>query len=227
MTVKRSKQGGFNLSELSERIPPWLLILAILAIVTLIVTVKTLSREPLQPKQEQTQEADGVITVSTQNPEESPPEGPYIVASDEPRSIRLPAANVDGYIQKVGIDQHGKIAVPSNVTMAGWYIHSKKPGEQGLSVIDGHVDGQTAEGIFYRLADVSAGDELSIEYGDGSAVWFRVVDKIQVPESEAADVVFSKRQGIEHQLNLVTCGGAFDYEESTYPDRVIIVTERI
>src|SRR4051812_44501719 len=62
-------------------------------------------------------------------------------AADEPSYISLPTIQAAGYVQKMGIDQHGQVAAPNNVNLAGWYIHSLKPGEAGLSIIDGHVDG--------------------------------------------------------------------------------------
>lgn len=170
---------------------------------------------------------ESVVTISTKEPSEEIPAPEYTVAADMPRSISLPTISVNGFIQQVGIDQDNKIAVPNNIHMVGWYIHSVKPGEKGLSIIDGHVDGMYSGGIFYDLNKVSVGDEYSIVYGDGSEIHYRVVDKIQVSEAESNNVLFSKRPDIESQLNLITCIGTYSEDLESYDQRLIVVSEKI
>ena len=58
--------------------------------------------------------------------------------------------------------------MPNNIHTAGWFVDSVRTGENGLSIIDGRVDGRAAnEGVFANLEKLREGDELMIEMGDG------------------------------------------------------------
>ena len=164
---------------------------------------------------------NNVVTDSVEEPSETKPKE-YNVAPDLPKSIKIPKIKKEGYIQLVGIDKEGRIAVPTNVYLAGWYINSVKPGEKGLSIIDGHRDGSTIGGIFRDLEKLKKGDTLTIEYGDSSIKEFEVVDLKILSVNDAYDFMYSKIEGIDIQLNLVTCGGTFNRDARTYDKRVIV-----
>ncbi|CAG1020871.1 sortase A [Patescibacteria group bacterium] len=145
----------------------------------------------------------------------------------DPRLLTLPTINTDAYIQKVGVDQNNQIAVPDNIHFAGWYINSVKPGEKGLSIIDGHVDGLFNPGVFRNLKELKQEDIFTIEYGNGSIYTFKVVDKKEISTEDAAKVLFSKNPGIVSQLNLITCVGVFDPSVQSYDKRLIVIAEKI
>ncbi len=170
------------------------------------------------------------ITFSTDQPSEEEPDDNYQWqgSSDDPKYIRLPSIDSGGYIQNVGIDQNQQIAVPDNVHKAGWFINSVRPGEMGLSIIDGHVDGATSRnGIFMHLEYINSGDEFEIEMGDGRILTYRVMEVVSMHESEAASVLFSQHPQVSHQVNLITCGGLFDQESRSYDERVIVSAELV
>ncbi|MEI6237888.1 MAG: class F sortase [Candidatus Saccharibacteria bacterium] len=165
---------------------------------------------------------------------DEPTEGPVVVASnysvpaDQPFKIKIPQINAEGYIQKVGDDKFGKIAVPTNINMAGWYINSIKPGKtDGLSIIDGHVHGNYNPGIFINLNKLSVGSEFVITYGDGQAYNFKIKSVQNVKYEDSANVLFTKDPNIASQLNLVTCGGKYNESTKTYDKRVIVISEKI
>lgn len=166
-------------------------------------------------------QAKDIVTESVKIPDESKPKEFY-VPPDLPKYITIPSINVRGYIQSVGIDQDGLIAVPTNVHIAGWYINSAKPGKEGLSIIDGHRDGSTIGGIFRNLETLSKGDALSVEYGDGTVYDFEVVDLEKLSIEKSFDFMYSRVDGVDIQLNLVTCGGKWSKEIGTYEDRIIV-----
>ncbi|MDD3475153.1 MAG: class F sortase [Candidatus Dojkabacteria bacterium] len=169
-------------------------------------------------------DSSGIVTISVDEPEETEPKE-YFVAPDMPKRILIPNINVDGYIQLVGIDKDYRIAVPSNVHLAGWYINSAKPGEIGLSIMDGHRDGSTVGGVFRNIEKLKRGDEIQIEYGDGSIRGFNVVEVKQVSIEDAYNLMYEKRDAIERQLNLVSCGGKYSKTQKTYEDRIIVIAE--
>lgn len=197
------------------------LVCIVLALVGLFLLLKEDKRNLATEKRIDT---DGVITFSVEEPEESEPEE-YDVAPDMPKRILIPKITVDGYIQLVGIDQEYNIAVPSNVHLAGWYVNSVKPGEVGLSIMDGHRDGSSVGGIFRNIEKLEKGDEIQIEYGDGSIKDFKVVEVIQVSIEDAFDIMYEKKDSVVRQLNLVSCGGRYLREQKTYEDRIIVIAE--
>lgn len=169
------------------------------------------------------------ITFSTDNPSEEKPKDDYRWSGkpDEPKHIRLNTIQAEGYIQNVGVDQNKQVAVPNNIHVAGWFKDSVRPGEKGLSIIDGHVDGRTSAGIFKQLSNLKQGDEFTVELGNGNIKTYRVKKVLTIDTNAAANELFSQDPQIESQLNLITCGGTFDKRSKQYDKRVIAVSELI
>jgi LPXTG-site transpeptidase (sortase) family protein len=167
-----------------------------------------------------------VIHYSTPTPAETPATSQTYhstAVGDQPKYMRLPTIGAEGYVQAVGIDQHGAVAAPNNVSLAGWYADMLKPGQAGLSIIDGHVDGKTARGIFYNLHKLAAGDAVEIDLANGQTVHYSVKSVNQVSASDAASKLFERDNSITGQLNLITCGGTFNRTAGAYTDRIIVV----
>ena len=167
-----------------------------------------------------------VVTYSTNAPSEEPATAQTYRSSatgDQPKYMRLPTIHAEGYIEAVGLDQHGAVAVPSNINLAGWYVNTLTPGQNGLSVIDGHVNGQKLPGVFADLAKLAAEDTFEVELANGIIEHFTVKSVNQVPADTAATTLFSRDNSIFSQLNLITCGGDFDHAKGVYRDRIIVV----
>lgn len=170
-----------------------------------------------------------IVTNSTDEPAELAPrksEVEWQGSATQPKYISLPTIHAQGYLQWVGIDQHKAIAVPNNIHMAGWYVDSQPPGEKGLSIIAGHVDGRKMDGIFKDLDKLQSNDEFRVTFGDDSTKTFVVQEVVRVPAAEAASTLFSQEPSIIGQLNLITCGGTFDQKTRSYQDRVIVIAKR-
>lgn len=169
------------------------------------------------------------ITESTTEPSEKPIslDSPYVVAPDKPRKITITSAGIVAFIQQVAIDQHGAVAVPNNVNLTGWYTGSVKPGEAGVSIIDGHVYGRYGPAVFTNLHKVQSGDVMTVEFGDGTKHEFSVFASKQVPLSEASSTMLYQEPGVERQLNVITCGGTFDKTTQSYPDRLIVMAKAL
>ena len=166
-----------------------------------------------------------VATVSTDTPSEQPVPDNYSVPADKPLSIPLPTIKTDGFIQQVGVDKANQMVVPSNVNMAGWYTKGALPGDAGLSIIDGHVHGLYAKGIFFNLGKLKSGDTFTVTYGDKSDRKFKVKQVQTVSTKEADTALFVRDKTISRQLNLITCTGQFDKDSKTYDSRVIVIAE--
>lgn len=170
-----------------------------------------------------------VVTNSTDTPDETKidPNLKFNVPADTPRQIILPTIKASGFIQKVGIDQHDQMAVPSNVHFAGWYTNSAKPGDLGLGIIDGHVVGNYEAGIFFNLGKLKEKDTFQIEYGDLSRKKFQVTNVSYYSVADATKNLFAVAPGIDRQLKLITCGGKYDAAAHAYDQRIIVTAKLI
>lgn len=181
--------------------------------------------------QTQAEEAEpaATITYSTDEPDEEKPSDEFEWQGnpEDPKFIRLPSIDGEGFVQNVGVDQNNAVAVPDNVHMAGWFTDTVLPGEKGLSIIDGHVTGRTTDGIFIHLEQLKPGDTYSIEFGDGHRKQFEVLKITSVKEKDAAAILFSQNPDVSNQLNLITCGGDFDTDTNQYEDRVIVSSKLV
>lgn len=169
-----------------------------------------------------------VVVYSTDRPSEEPikkSEYTSTAGPTEPKYITLPSINAEGFIEKIGVDQNNQMAVPTNIYLAGWYVEALKPGEAGLSIIDGHLDGYKNDGIFKNLAKLKVGGSYQVEKGDGSILNYKVKSVQSMPVAEANTKLFVKDPAIKSQLNLITCGGKFDEAKKQYENRVIVVSE--
>ncbi|HEY4160982.1 MAG TPA: class F sortase [Candidatus Saccharimonadales bacterium] len=149
-------------------------------------------------------------------------------APNEPGYISLPSINSGGYVQKVGVDQYDQMAAPNNVHLAGWYVNSLLPGQAGLSVIDGHVDGYYHnQGIFGRLNELKLGDVFTVTFGNGGKKSFVVKSSQLVDANDVPGVLFAHDPTIPNQLNLITCGGDYNGVSHTYDKRTIVVSSLV
>ena len=168
-----------------------------------------------------------VVTVSTDRPSEQPVPKTYSVPADKPLSIQMPSIKAQGFIQQVGADKENRMVVPNNVHMAGWYTGSSLPGDKGLSIIDGHVNGLYAKGIFKDLAKLKAGDKFTVTYGDKSVRDFKVKKLKTVSTKEADTVLYERDSSVVKQLNLITCAGRYEKSDHSYDQRVIVFAEAL
>ncbi len=201
-----------------------------LSIVSVVVVGTTLLIFASSQHHRQSEVSKPLVTYSTDRPDESKENAKnykWRGRSDEPKKIRIPEIGVDAFIQKAGVDQNNEIAVPDNIHLAGWFANSQKPGQNGLSIIDGHVGSSTSHGIFSELSNISKGDMFEIELGNGSIMSYKVISVIQVPESKSEAHLFSQNPEVKSQVNLITCGGEFDKSSERYEDRVIVSGELV
>ena len=165
-----------------------------------------------------------VVTHSTDTPDETAVDscGRFVASDNQPRKIIIPRLEIDSCIQKVGVDQHDAIAVPSNIHVAGWFVDSAIPGESGVSIIDGHAGGRYTNGIFKHLNQLSPDDIIEIQIGDGRPQSFAVISVESYSVKETSREQYRHIEGVESQLTLVTCGGDYDSEQQSYDQRVIV-----
>ncbi|MBM7413859.1 MULTISPECIES: class F sortase [Nocardiaceae] len=146
--------------------------------------------------------------------------------SSPPVRIDVPAISVSSGLMGLGLQQDGTMEVPPGAFPAGWYTGSPIPGALGPSVIAGHVDWDGAPGVFSRLGDLAADDDVIVTLQDGTISRFRVTQVEQYPKAEfPTTTVYGD---IDHPgLRLITCGGRFDSGAASYDDNIVVYADLI
>ncbi len=147
-------------------------------------------------------------------------------AAPPPVSLTIPAIGVHTRLIRLGITAQGTLQVPTTTSVAGWYTGSPRPGEVGSSVIAGHIDSYLGPGIFYRLSDMRPGQRIYVRRSNGSLAVFSVTAVQQYPKDR-----FPTRQvygpAPDAELNLITCGGTFDYATRSYLSNTVVYSTEI
>lgn len=146
-----------------------------------------------------------------------------LLAASTPTSVTVPSIGAKSSLMDLGQNSDGSLAVPplNNPMQAGWYDKSPTPGSLGPAVILGHVNGDGKAGIFYRLKDVKAGDQVMVARQDGQTAVFTVSHIDTVPKAAfPTDQVYGDTP--DSELRLITCGGVFDPAARSYEANVIV-----
>jgi sortase (surface protein transpeptidase) len=141
----------------------------------------------------------------------------------EPTEVRIPKIGAKSSLVPLGLNPDETIEVPpvEQPMQAGWYRLARTPGEAGPAVLLGHVDGNKQPGIFFRLKELAAGDEVEVSRKDGTTARFRVTRTEQIAkDSFPTEAVYGDTA--EPELRLITCGGSFDEAARSYRDNIIV-----
>ncbi len=147
-------------------------------------------------------------------------------AAPAPVSLTIPAIGVHTKLIRLGITAQGTLQVPTVTSVAGWYTGSPRPGEVGSSVIAGHIDSYLGPGIFYRLSEMRPGQRIYVRRANGSLAVFSVTAVQQYPKDRfPTGQVYGPAPDAE--LNLITCGGTFDYATRSYLSNTVVYSTEI
>ncbi len=146
----------------------------------------------------------------------------------EPTTVVLGDLNIDMSIEPHGLESNGDMSLPVSPFVAGWYEFGSAPdSRRGAIVLAAHVD-SLAEGVgpFSRLKDAREGMTVEVEDDEGELHRYVVetVERIEKDEVDF-DAVFTD-QGETH-LVLITCGGVWDRDRSSYTDNYIVTARPV
>ncbi|MTV26741.1 class F sortase [Nitriliruptoraceae bacterium ZYF776] len=159
----------------------------------------------------------------------SPVEAPTRLAEDGageaeapvPTGVRIPAIGVDARSIELGLRDDGRLQVPADAAVTGWWTGGARPGEAGPAVVVGHVDSRRGRGVFADLRRLAVGDRVLIDRADGTTAHFAV----QLLERHRKDAFPTSRvygPTRSPTLRLITCGGAFDRRAGSYEDNLVV-----
>lgn len=147
----------------------------------------------------------------------------YTVAPDRPRYLSIEKLGItNSRILPMGVNTSGELDTPNNIFDVGWYENSGKPGGGGTMLIDGHNGGPHVYGVFKRLPELTTGDIIQVERGDGKVFKYKVVENVSVPLSDSdkymATAAKSPETGKE-SVTLISCTGEWSQAQGTYLSR--------
>ena len=143
------------------------------------------------------------------------------LAPRQPR-LEIPAIDVDAKVIELGLRRDGSLEVPTDYSEVGWWAGGPRPGDDGPAVMTGHVDSRkTGPGVFYRLGELDAGDEVRFVRPSGARVRFIVERSERYPKDHFPTLrVYGQTDGPE--LRLITCTGDFDTGSGHYLDNLVV-----
>lgn len=168
---------------------------------------------PTPAETEETEEAEDAEEQSGEAATETAP----------PASFEIPTIAAGSELLHLGLRDNGTLEVPPGDpgSPASWYTGSPAPGEQGPSVLLGHVDDSLGQpGVFADLPNLGEGDEITVAQEDGEAATF-VVTKAEQYGKDTFPTLEVYGNTEDPELRLITCDG---YNQSTgeYEDNYVV-----
>ena len=141
-----------------------------------------------------------------------------------PVRVQIPSSGLDVPIRPVGVEPDGKLELPEDIRVAGWYKYGSDPlSATGSTVIAAHLD-SLPQGIgpFAALRDVTQGTEVVVTTADGAELRYAVESVQSILKSEVPLSDIFDRAGAPRVI-LVTCGGPWSDAMRNYTDNIIVV----
>ncbi len=142
-----------------------------------------------------------------------------------PGSVRLPSGSTATLVRREVKD--GVLPVPDGIGEATWW-GTELAGQEGATVLAGHVDWKGAKGPFAELWQAQSGREVVIAASAGKEFRFRItqIETVRKDELPARAVEFFGPRG-PHRLVLVTCGGTWVGGQKGYEANRVVIAEPV
>lgn len=133
---------------------------------------------------------------------------------------------INAAVEHVGLTPDGAMDVPKKWEDVAWYNGGPPPGEEGNSVIAGHLDSKTGPAVFWDLNKLRPGDIVTIMTDRGTTVRFKVRETVVYDKDNAPLMqIFGPTDGAH--LNLITCAGAWNNGQAEYDKRMVVYTDKV
>ncbi len=124
-------------------------------------------------------------------------------------------------VTPIGVSADGVLDPPDDVATAGWWVAGPRPGGPGRTLIAGHIDSSTQGlGAFAALADLAAGDRLTVTTAGGAVLTYRVTAAESVVKTRLDPAELRGTDASD--LLLVTCIGDFDPATHSYASNLLV-----
>ncbi|MDR1663792.1 MAG: class F sortase [Clostridiales bacterium] len=161
----------------------------------------------------------------------SPPVPSLPAISPEPLTawpvrLYIPAISVDAEIQDVGIEINEKgnetMGVVPSASVVSWLRERAIPGNEGNAFLAGHNRWQGERGQLLELDSLQIGDEMTIEYSDGTRLSF-LMESVFVYALETAPAGQIMAEGGEARVTVITCKDPYNPSIGTSDNRIVAV----
>ena len=152
----------------------------------------------------------------------------YLVPENRPRFLTVERLGIsNARILPMGVNTAGELMTPNNIYDVGWYENENAglPGRGGTMIIDGHNGGPHVHGVFKDLPNLTEGDMITVERGDGEKFNYRVVDSVAVPLAESDKymaVAATSPDPEKESVTLISCTGEWSDYQQTYLSRQFV-----
>lgn len=152
----------------------------------------------------------------------------HSVAPSHPKFISIPSLGIkNSRVFSVGVTENGELDTPTNIFDTGWYKESATPGTGvGALLMDGHNGGPTTDGVFKRLPELTRGETIIVERGDGEVFTYVVQENKAMTLNEANNggmKMMAESADISKEgLNIISCIGTWIPKDQTYSDRQML-----
>ena len=163
-------------------------------------------RAPATPDPAATAAGNSVVTGATASP---------------PVAVAIPALGVRARIVPEGLGPGGALDIPPPAQV-GWYDQGPAPGQDGTTVLAGHIDDHGVAGAFLRLFDLQAGATVRVTTASGRVAAYTVTQRRILPQDDLAGSGLLSPQGAP-ELVMISCGGDYDGATHLYLDNIVIV----
>lgn len=141
----------------------------------------------------------------------------------QPLKVCIPAIGVTATVIRLGINPDHTLQVPTlkQVRDAGWDRYSPPPGDNGPTIIVGHIDSaQYGDGVFFNLGRLRPGNTVDVARADGAVAIFRIQRVAEYPKTAfPTRTVYGNTSG--PTIRVITCGGRFDAKAGSYVDNIV------
>jgi hypothetical protein len=145
-----------------------------------------------------------------------------VVVPEAPTSVRLPSGR-SVPILAVGTEPGGRLAVPDDIRVAGWWRGGSRIGDPfGSTVIAAHIDSKSQGlGPFAELLSVRADQRISVSTAHLRQE-FAVRSLRLVRSGELAEQSWVFSPSGERRLTLVTCAPPYDRVRGAYQNLAVV-----
>jgi hypothetical protein len=197
-------------------------LLAVVGVAAVVVGLALQQRAPVE-RDAGALPAPPAVSAAPRTTPAGPPPSP-------PARIVVGKIGVDSRVASVGLNPDRTMEVPAKgplYDLAAWYRYSVTPGQQGPSVIIGHIDSaENGPSVFFRLGALAPGDTVEVTRADGRVVTFAVyATRAFAKDAFPTADVYSGTAGPE--LRLITCSGSFDAAARSYRDNTVVFAREI
>jgi sortase (surface protein transpeptidase) len=138
-----------------------------------------------------------------------------------PVALAIPSAGIRARVVPEGLGPGGTLDIPPP-QQVGWYDGGAVPGQDGTTLIAGHIDDDGVPGAFLQLNAVPTGATVRVTLASGRVAAYTVRRRLVLPQSGLAGSGLLAGPG-SPQLVMITCGGDYDTSTHLYLDNIVLV----